>query len=74
MRRVGTVERVAQGLAVARSADDDLPGLGTTVVDEELTDAGRVVSVFGPVDAPYVAVHPGDRDPASLFGEALYAR
>jgi RNA-binding protein len=74
MRRVGTVERVAQGLAVARAVDDAPPEPGDEVVDESLTVVGRVVSVFGPVDRPYVAVDPADRDPATLFDEPLYAR
>ena len=73
MRRVGTVERVAQGVAVARAADDDPPEAGTEVVDESLEAVGRVVSVFGPVERPYVAVAP-DGDPAALFDEVLYAR
>ena len=74
MRRVGTVERFAQGLAVARAADDDPPSVGDAVVDESLVEVGHVVSVFGPVDRPYVAVKPTERDPASLFDEPLYAR
>jgi RNA-binding protein len=75
MHRVGTVERIAQGVAVARAADDDdLPESGQEVVDESLDVVGRVVSVFGPVDQPYVAVAPDERDPATLFDEALYAR
>jgi RNA-binding protein len=73
MHRVGTVERIAQGLAVARAADDDPPDMGTEVVDESLEVVGRVVSVFGPVDRPYVAVTP-EGDPATLFDEVLYAR
>jgi RNA-binding protein len=73
MHRVGTVERIAQGLAVARAADDDPPDMGTEVVDESLEVVGRVVSVFGPVDRPYVAVTP-EADPATLFDEVLYAR
>lgn len=74
MRRVGTIERVAQGIALARAVDDDLPEIGDEVVDESLEPVGRVVSVFGPVDRPYVAVDPSDRDPAALFDEVLYAR
>lgn len=75
MRRVGTVERIAQGVAVARATDDDhLPEVGDEVVDESLDVVGRVVSVFGPVDRPYVVVDPADVDPAALFDEALYAR
>jgi RNA-binding protein len=74
MKRVGTVSRVAQGVAVVR-LDSDPPEIGTAVVDESLSRVGRVVDVFGPVDHPYVAVSPADGvSPASLVGSKLYAR
>jgi RNA-binding protein len=75
MRRLGDVVRTAQGLAVVRSPDDSTPDIGTPVVDESLTDVGRVVDVFGPVDRPYVAVSPeGDVRLAGLVGSKVYAR
>lgn len=74
MRRVGTVVRIAQGVAVARAADDEPPEVGDEVIDESLDVVGRVVSVFGPVERPYVAVNPADVDLATLFDEVLYAR
>lgn len=75
MRRVGTVVRVAQGLAVARSDGDDNPDIGATLVDESLDDVGRVVDVFGPVERPYLAVTPASgRSPPTLLGATLYAR
>ncbi len=75
MRRVGTVVRAAQGLAVARSPDDSHPAVGEAVVDERLESAGRVVDVMGPVDRPYVVVAPTDgRSPASLLDAKLYVR
>jgi RNA-binding protein len=74
MKRVGTVSRVAQGVAVVR-LDSDPPEIGTTVVDESLSRVGRIVDVFGPVERPYVAVSPaGGVSPASLVGSKLYAR
>lgn len=75
MRRLGTVSRTAQGLAVVRCEADDPPDIGTAVVDESLSRVGRVVDVFGPVDAPYAAVSPDDRiDLVDLVGEKLYMR
>ena len=75
MKRVGSVVRVAQGLAIARVSDDDPPRIGATVVDENLDDVGRIVDVFGPVARPYVAVSAADGvEPALLLGEKLYAR
>ena len=79
MRRVGTVVRTAQGLAIARVDDDgrghEPPDIGLMVVDESLSTVGRVVDVFGPVERPYVAVTPTDGVAlATLMGGKLYAR
>ena len=74
MNRIGEVVRISQGLLVVRSPDDDPPEIGTPVVDETLTDVGRTVDVFGPVERPYVAVSPADGIVlANLLGEKLYA-
>jgi len=75
VKRVGDVVRTAQGLAVVRAPDETKPEFGITVVDENLTEIGRVVDVFGPVARPYVAVSPNDdvRLP-TLLGTTLYAR
>jgi len=75
MRRVGDVVGVAQGVAVVRAPDGDHADIGTPVVDEDLSDCGRVVDVFGPVARPYLAVSPGEgiHLPA-LVGSPLYAR
>ena len=75
MKRIGTVSRVAQGLAVVRAPDDEYASVGTDVVDEELQTVGSVVDVFGPVERPYLAVSPNDdvHLPA-LVGKVLYAR
>jgi len=75
MRRVGSVERLAQGLAVVRAPDETYADIGSRLVDDELTAVGKVVDVFGPVDRPYMAVSPasGVHLPA-LLGSPLYAR
>lgn len=74
MRRIGTVSRTAQGLAIVRLDDDDTPDIGTMVLDESLSTVGRIVDVFGPVERPYVAVTADDDNPARLVGSKLYAR
>jgi RNA-binding protein len=75
MRRLGTVTRTAQGLAIVRCDDDDAPDIGTMAVDESLSGVGRVVDVFGPVERPYLAVSPDDRIRLpDLLGTKLYAR
>ncbi len=75
MRRLGEVVRTAQGVAVVRSPDDTMPDIGTPVVDEELTEWGRVVDVFGPVERPYLAVSPTEGVRlATLVGSPVYTR
>lgn len=75
MRRIGTVSRVAQGLAIVRCEDDQRPEIGQQVLDEDLSTVGRIVDVFGPVDRPYVAISPeGHRELPALVGTKLYAR
>jgi RNA-binding protein len=76
VHRLGTVTRTAQGLAIVRrDVATDVPAVGTAAVDESLSEVGRVVDVFGPVDRPYLAISPADhvRLP-DLLGTKLYAR
>lgn len=73
MKRIGEAVRMAQGKLVVRSSDESYPGLGSSVVDEDLDDVGTVVSVFGPVDRPYLAVLTDRDDAALLVGSPLYA-
>lgn len=73
MRRLGTVDRTAQGLVIVRV--DDLPDVGDEAIDENLDPVGRVVDVFGPVESPYAAVSPiDDRRLPTLLGSKLYVR
>lgn len=75
MRRVGSVSRVVQGLAIVRCEDADPPEIGREVLDEDLSTVGRIVDVFGPVERPYVAISvEGHRRPASILGSKLYTR
>jgi len=75
MKRIGTVSRVAQGLAIVRAPGEEYADVGTTVVDETLATVGSVVDVFGPVDRPYLAVSPDDDvHLPGLVGAVLYAR
>ncbi|WP_323171834.1 Gar1/Naf1 family protein [Natrialba sp. PRR66] len=84
MKRIGTVVRTSQGLAVLRAdatetstddADAHSHRIGTTALDDSLAEVGRVVDVFGPVDQPYLAVTPDDDvHLPSLVGSTLYAR
>jgi len=76
VRRLGTVTRTAQGLAIVRCDEGaDTPDIGLAAVDESLSNVGRVVDVFGPVSRPYLAVSPADHvQLPDLLGSKLYAR
>lgn len=72
MQKAGTVVRIAQGLLVVR-ASDPVANIGTTVLDENIDDVGRVVDVFGPTSEPYLAVNPTeDIHAPSLLNASLY--
>ncbi|MFC3959891.1 H/ACA ribonucleoprotein complex subunit GAR1 [Halovivax cerinus] len=74
MRRAGTVVEVAQGVLVCRMADEDVD-LGAMILDDSLTEVGRVVDVFGPVTEPFAAISPSDDvHPPRLVGEHVYVR
>lgn len=74
MKRVGEGTRTAQGKLIVRSEDESYPNLGTTVLDENLDEVGTVVSVFGPVERPFLAVIPDGKPIVGLVGSPLYAR
>ncbi|TQQ81003.1 H/ACA RNA-protein complex component Gar1 [Halonotius terrestris] len=74
MQRIGTVGKTAQGLAIVGLDTDETPDIGLMVIDESLSTVGRVVDVFGPVAAPYVAITPTDGATLTdLVGTTLYA-
>jgi snoRNP protein GAR1 len=73
--RVGTVAHLCQRLAIVPIEAEEVPSIGTRVVDKELRRVGRIVDIFGPVSAPYAAISPTDRETgARLIGERVYAR
>lgn len=74
MKRIGEAVRMAQGKLIVRSPDESYPDLGTDVVDENLDEVGSVVSVFGPVERPYLSVLADREQAALLVGSPLYAR
>ena len=67
MERLGTVHRIAGNLLVVRAASTDPAPIGAMAIDESLETIGRVVDVFGPTAAPYLAVTPDDSVSATTF-------
>ncbi len=75
MERLGTVHRVTSNLLILKAAAADPAPIGSTAIDENLDTIGRVVDVFGPVDEPYLAVHPTETvNTATLVQSPLYWR
>jgi RNA-binding protein len=75
MQRAGEVVGTAQGLAIVRCHGEDRVDIGAGLIDESLSQVGRVVDVFGPVSRPYLAVTPAPVvSLPGLLGTKLYAR
>jgi len=48
------------------------PKIGSSVVDDNLKDVGRVFDIIGPVTSPYAIVRPSVREPEKLTSKQLY--
>ena len=72
MKRAGEVVGVAQGMAIVHAPDESHPAIGTRLLEQDLSNAGQVVDVFGPVERPYLSVDTTN-GPAALLGERLYS-
>jgi RNA-binding protein len=46
--------------------------IGETIADSRGKHVGQVFDVFGPVDAPFIAVKTRIKDPEKLLGEGLF--
>ena len=51
---------------------EQVPRIGSEVVDENLNIVGKVFDIIGPVSAPYVVVKPTIREPAKLLNKPVY--
>jgi rRNA processing protein Gar1 len=51
---------------------ENIPGIGETVVDENLKPVGKVFDIFGPVSAPYATIKPTVHEAEKLAGKMLY--
>jgi len=59
----------AQNLVVKT---EKAPKIGSSVVDDNLKDVGRVFDIIGPVTSPYAIVRPSVREPEKLTSKQLY--
>lgn len=69
MKRLGDVVATHGAVAVVR-CDEEAPVLDAGVVDEEMSDVGRIVDAIGPVDDPYAVV----QTERTEIGDRLYIR
>jgi len=46
--------------------------IGSSVVDDNLKDVGRVFDIIGPVTSPYAIVRPSVNEPEKLTSKQLY--
>ena len=71
MQKLGRVITLtpAQNLVVKT---EKAPKIGSSVVDDNLKDVGRVFDIIGPVTSPYAIVRPSVREPEKLTSKQLY--
>ncbi|NJF25467.1 Gar1/Naf1 family protein [Thermococcus sp. Bubb.Bath] len=71
MKKLGKVSHYAkQGFLILRTTR--VPNLNDRIVDKNLVFVGTVKDVFGPVNAPYVAIKPRVKNPTDYIGSLLY--
>jgi RNA-binding protein len=71
LQRLGRVLHVSPSRNIIIKIENT-PKIGETVVDENLKPIGTVFDLFGPVQAPYVAVRPTVKEPSKLADKILY--
>ena len=71
MQKLGRVITLtpAQNLVVKT---EKAPKIGSSVVDDNLKDVGRVFDIIGPVTSPYAIVRPSVNEPEKLTSKQLY--
>lgn len=75
MKPIGTLDRIGQDRGLVRIEPEELPSIGATVVDQDLTKLGTVVDVIGPTVSPWAVVMPGESvDLVAYLGDRLYER
>jgi RNA-binding protein len=51
---------------------EQVPRIGSEVIDENLVIIGKVFDIIGPVSAPYAVVKPTVKEPAKLLNKPVY--
>lgn len=76
LRRLGKVLHISKRGSIILRTDKTPPvGNRSLVLDKKAQEVGTIIDVFGPVNAPYVAVRPKKKtDPQKLVGQMLYLK
>ena len=71
MQKLGRVITLtpAQNLVVKT---EKAPKIGSSVIDDNLKDVGRVFDIIGQVTSPYAIVRPSVNEPEKLTSKQLY--
>lgn len=70
--RVGIVSHISKssGNLILRAERD--VNIGDTILDSKGKRIGNIFDVFGPVEAPFLAVKSRIKDPEKLIGKGLF--
>jgi RNA-binding protein len=68
---LGRVSNVSPSRNVIVKAEN-IPKLGSEVVDENLKVIGKIFDIIGPVTAPYAVIKPTNIDPIILLNKPVY--
>jgi RNA-binding protein len=71
LQRLGRVLHISPSRNVIVKIEN-VPQIGETVVNENLTVVGKVFDIFGPVSSPYTAIKPTIRETEKLVNKTLY--
>ncbi len=71
LQKLGRVRALTPSKNVIVKAEN-VPKIGTEVVDENLTVVGKVFDIIGPVSAPYAVVKPTISEPVKLLNKPVY--
>jgi RNA-binding protein len=71
LQKLGRVSNVSPSRNVIVKAEN-VPKLGSEVVDENLRLVGKVFDLIGPVTAPYAVIKPAIEEPARIVNKQVY--
>ena len=74
LRRLGKALHLtkSQNLIVKLESSNNLPKIGTKVLNKRLVPVGKIYDLLGPVANPYSAIKPETSDSSDYIGNILY--